>query len=101
MDKVGFAWLLFLVLIAEFGVERPMERRAVRAAYSPSTSTPCPPTVWWQCTAITLRPGFSAAQGAIMNQERSMAAKDIYHDPFVRALQKDGWTITHDPLTIT
>ncbi len=29
-----------------------------------------------------------------------MAAKDIYHDPFVRALQKDGWSITHDPLTI-
>jgi hypothetical protein len=30
-----------------------------------------------------------------------MAAKDIYHDSFVRALQKDGWTITHDPLTVT
>lgn len=29
-----------------------------------------------------------------------MPAKDIYHDAFVRALQKDGWTITHDPLTI-
>jgi hypothetical protein len=29
-----------------------------------------------------------------------MPAKDLYHDPFVRALQKDGWTITHDPLTI-
>ena len=29
-----------------------------------------------------------------------MAAKDIYHDSFVRALQKDGWSITHDPLTI-
>lgn len=29
-----------------------------------------------------------------------MPAKDIYHHAFVRALQKDGWTITHDPLTI-
>ena len=29
-----------------------------------------------------------------------MSAKDIYHDQFVRALQKDGWTITHDPLTV-
>ena len=29
-----------------------------------------------------------------------MSAKDIYHEPFVHALQKDGWTITHDPLTI-
>ena len=29
-----------------------------------------------------------------------MAAKDIYHAPCVRALQKDGWTITHDPLTV-
>ncbi len=29
-----------------------------------------------------------------------MAAKDYYHAIFVRALQKDGWTITHDPLTL-
>jgi len=29
-----------------------------------------------------------------------MAAKDVYHDSVVRALQKDGWTITHDPLII-
>ena len=29
-----------------------------------------------------------------------MSAKDIYHQPFVRALVKDGWTITHDPLII-
>ena len=29
-----------------------------------------------------------------------MAAKDIYHESCVRALEKDGWTITHDPLTI-
>lgn len=30
-----------------------------------------------------------------------MPAKDIYHQPFVRALQKEGWTITHDPLAVT
>lgn len=29
-----------------------------------------------------------------------MSAKDFYHEPFARALLKDGWTITHDPLTI-
>ncbi len=29
-----------------------------------------------------------------------MAAKDIYHDVCVRALEKDGWTITHEPLTV-
>ncbi|MBL7795701.1 MAG: XisH family protein [Saprospiraceae bacterium] len=26
-----------------------------------------------------------------------MAAKDKYHDHVRRALEKDGWTITHDP----
>ncbi|PSB46291.1 fatty-acid synthase [filamentous cyanobacterium Phorm 6] len=26
-----------------------------------------------------------------------MSAKDIYHNTVKRALQKDGWTITHDP----
>lgn len=30
-----------------------------------------------------------------------MPAKDIYHNACVHALQKDGWTITHDPLTIS
>ncbi len=30
-----------------------------------------------------------------------MSAKDLYHDAVVRALEKDDWTITHDPLTIT
>ncbi|ACK73652.1 XisH protein [Gloeothece citriformis PCC 7424] len=29
-----------------------------------------------------------------------MAAKDIYHDTVKRALEKDGWTITNDPLTL-
>jgi hypothetical protein len=29
-----------------------------------------------------------------------MPAKDIYHDSLKNALIKDGWTITHDPLTL-
>ncbi|MGH9842233.1 MAG: element excision factor XisH family protein [Blastocatellia bacterium] len=29
-----------------------------------------------------------------------MAAKDIYHDHVRKALEKDGWTITHDPLNV-
>ncbi len=29
-----------------------------------------------------------------------MPAKDIYHDTVRRALQKDGWTITHDPFPL-
>lgn len=29
-----------------------------------------------------------------------MAAKDLYHEHVKNALIKDGWTITHDPLTI-
>jgi hypothetical protein len=29
-----------------------------------------------------------------------MSAKDIYHDTVVRALQKDGWEITDDPLRV-
>ncbi len=29
-----------------------------------------------------------------------MPAKDIYHDTVKRALIKDGWTITHDPLRL-
>ncbi|EDX78125.1 XisH protein [Coleofasciculus chthonoplastes PCC 7420] len=28
-------------------------------------------------------------------------AKDIYHDTVRTALEKDGWTITDDPLTLT
>ncbi len=30
-----------------------------------------------------------------------MAAKDIYHAHVRKALEGDGWTITHDPLTLT
>lgn len=29
-----------------------------------------------------------------------MAAKDIFHDAVKAALEKEGWTITHDPLFI-
>lgn len=29
-----------------------------------------------------------------------MPAKDKYHDEVVHALERDGWTITHDPLFI-
>lgn len=29
-----------------------------------------------------------------------MPAKDIYHDQVKQALERDGWTITHDPLTL-
>ena len=29
-----------------------------------------------------------------------MPAKDIYHDTVKRALQKDGWVITHDPFPL-
>lgn len=29
-----------------------------------------------------------------------MSAKDIYHDTVKCALQKDGWTITHDPFPL-
>ena len=29
-----------------------------------------------------------------------MAAKDIYHQHVRHALEKDGWTITHDPLSV-
>ncbi|TVQ07394.1 MAG: fatty-acid oxidation protein subunit alpha [Leptolyngbya sp. DLM2.Bin27] len=30
-----------------------------------------------------------------------MVAKDLFHDAVKRALEKDGWTITHDPLFIS
>jgi hypothetical protein len=30
-----------------------------------------------------------------------MPAKDSYHDSVVHALEKDGWTITNDPYTMT
>jgi hypothetical protein len=30
-----------------------------------------------------------------------MPAKDIYHNAFKAALIKGGWTITHDPYTLT
>lgn len=30
-----------------------------------------------------------------------MSAHDLYHNAVKSALVKDGWTITHDPFTIT
>jgi hypothetical protein len=30
-----------------------------------------------------------------------MPARDLYHDSVKRALSKDGWTITHDPLRLS
>ncbi len=30
-----------------------------------------------------------------------MPAKDLYHDQFKSALTKAGWTVTHDPYTLT
>ncbi len=30
-----------------------------------------------------------------------MPAKNVYHDAVVHALTTDGWTITHDPLTLS
>ena len=34
-------------------------------------------------------------------QGSAMPAKNIYHDVVLHALLADGWTITHDPLTIS
>jgi hypothetical protein len=30
-----------------------------------------------------------------------MSARNVYHDAVVNALKSDGWTITHDPLTLS
>lgn len=30
-----------------------------------------------------------------------MPAKNIYHDAVIQALTADGWTITHDPMTLS
>lgn len=34
------------------------------------------------------------------NKTRCMSRRDIYHDSVKRALQKDGWTVTHDPFRL-
>src|SRR5205823_12267280 len=34
------------------------------------------------------------------NGLRRMPERDVYHEVVIRALQKDGWEITHDPLTL-
>jgi XisH protein len=39
-------------------------------------------------------------QSAIVLSPDAMPAKDTYHDAVKTALLKDGWTITHDPLTL-
>jgi hypothetical protein len=36
--------------------------------------------------------------GGVQKSFKKMAAKDLYHTTVKTALQKDGWTITHDPL---
>ena len=33
--------------------------------------------------------------------KNKMPRKDIYHDCVVKALEKEGWVITHDPLNLT
>ena len=30
-----------------------------------------------------------------------MPARNLYHDAVIQALTADGWTITHDPLTVS
>jgi len=35
------------------------------------------------------------------NQEGQMPQKDVFHEVVKIALIKDGWTITHDPLTLS
>jgi XisH protein len=39
--------------------------------------------------------------GASPPYEPPVPAKNIYHDTVVQALTADGWTITHDPLTVS
>jgi hypothetical protein len=29
-----------------------------------------------------------------------VAARDIFHDAVIKALEKEGWSITHDPMSI-
>src|SRR5215212_2856877 len=46
----------------------------------------------------------SAATCALPRHRRSgdaVPSRDLYHDAVKAALLKDGWTITHDPFTIT
>jgi hypothetical protein len=40
-------------------------------------------------------------QGSGSSKVSRMPAQDIYHDSVKNALIKDGWTITHDPYTLT
>jgi hypothetical protein len=38
--------------------------------------------------------------GVVIPEGEQMSAKDTYHNAVKNALIKDGWTITHDPLTL-
>ncbi len=40
------------------------------------------------------------AEAAVSGSGPNMPARDLYHDIVRTALVKDGWTITHDPLTL-
>ena len=37
---------------------------------------------------------------ALWHNAPAMAAKDLYHDHVRKALETDGWTIMHDPLSV-
>lgn len=41
------------------------------------------------------------ARTTLLAVEWRMPAKDLYHDTVKRALMKDGWTVTHDPYTLS
>ena len=36
----------------------------------------------------------------VVEEDKVMPQYDMYHDTVKRALQKDGWTITHDPFIL-
>jgi XisH protein len=51
----------------------------------------------------TIKPGRQALEwrGSFAARERTVSAKNIYHDLVVRTLTADGWTITYDPLRLS
>jgi hypothetical protein len=49
---------------------------------------------------VTGREGLSRLGSRPVSQLVVMPARDIYHDHVKRALVKDGWAITHDPLKL-
>ena len=60
------------------------------------------PAITRQSALITSRPSPVAchAQKKHNDSEFAMPARDIYHDAVKRALVKDGWSITHDPMRL-